>query len=226
MLDLLSQHLQSRIPGASLSWQCPPQTPDLPLLLISEDYPREGLPYEVAQALMDNPPYWCFCWASGQVLARYLLENPEIVKDQTVIDFGAGCGIVAIAAARAGARRVIACDLDSNALAVCEVNAKRNGVILEYSNDVFDLLVDPTLTSSIITVADVFYDRDNLPLLNTFNAFFKEVLVADSRLKGMSLPGLETLDVIASHTVPDLDESIEFNRVTLYRTVDPRCYRV
>lgn len=218
MLDLLSEHLHSRIPGATLSWQCPPQTPNLPLLLISENYPREGLPYEVAQALMDNPPYWCFCWASGQVLARYLLENPEIVKNQTVIDFGAGCGIVAIAAALSGAKRVIACDLDPNALAACDVNAQRNGVKLEYSSDVFDLLADPTLASAMITVADVFYDRDNLPLLSKFNAFFKEVLVADSRLKGMPLPGLETLGVIASHTVPDLDESIEFNRVTLYRT--------
>ena len=218
MLDLLSEHLQSRIPGATLSWQCPPQTPGLPLLLISEDYPREGLPYEVAQALMDNPPYWCFCWASGQVLARYLLENPEVVKNQTVIDFGAGCGIVAIAAAQAGAERVIACDLDPNALAACDVNAQRNGVKLEYSSDVFDLLADPTLASAIITVADVFYDRDNLPLLGKFNAFFKEVLVADSRLKGMPLPGLKTLGVEASHTVPDLDESVEFNRVTLYQT--------
>jgi hypothetical protein len=74
------------------------------------------------------------------------------------------------------------------------------------------------MASAIITVADVFYDRDNLPLLDKFNAFFKQVLVADSRLKGMSLPGLETLGVVASHTVPDLDESIEFNCVTLYRT--------
>lgn len=219
MLDLLSEHLQSRIPGATLSWQCPPQTPDLPLLLISEDYPREGLPYEVAQALMDNPPYWCFCWASGQVLARYLLENPDIVKNQTVIDFGAGCGIVAIAAAQAGAERVIACDLDPNALAACAVNAERNGVNLDYSGDVFDLLADTNMASAIITVADVFYDRDNLPLLDQFNAFFKEVLVADSRLKGMPLPGLKTLGVKASHTVPDLDESVEFNRVTVYRTL-------
>jgi predicted nicotinamide N-methyase len=221
MLDLLSQHLQSRIPGAILSWQCPPQTPDLPLLLIREDYPREGLPYEVAQALMDNPPYWCFCWASGQVLARYVLEHPEIVKDQTVIDFGAGCGIVAIASALAGAERVVACDLDPNALAACEFNAQRNGVNLEYSNDVFDLLADINMASAIITVADVFYDRDNLPLLDKFNAFFKQVLVADSRLKGVPLPGLRILGVEASHTVPDLDESVEFNRVTLYRTVEP-----
>lgn len=220
MLDLLEEHLQSRIPGATLSWQCPPQAPYLPLLLISEDYPREGLPNEVAQALMDNPPYWCFCWASGQVLARYLLENPEIVKNQTVIDFGAGCGIVAIAAALSGAERVIACDLDPNALAACAVNAERNGVNLEYSSDVLDLLADANMGSAIITVADVFYDRDNLPLLDKFNAFFAEVLVADSRLKGMPLPGLKTLGVEASHTVPDLDESVEFNRVTLYRTVN------
>lgn len=218
MPDLLKDHLQSRIPGATLSWQCPPQTPDLPLLLISENYPREGLPYEVAQALMDNPPYWCFCWASGQVLARYLMDNPEIVQNQTVIDFGAGCGIVAIAAALAGAKRVVACDLDSNALHACKINAQRNGVALDYSDDVFDILQDSAFERAIITVADVFYDRDNLPLLETFNGFFKEVLVADSRLKGMPLPGLKTLGVEASHTVPDLDESVEFSRVTLYRT--------
>ena len=217
-IEQLRKHLKSRIPGSDLSWQRPPQTPELPLLLIGDDYPRQGLSCEIAQALMDNPPYWCFCWASGQVLARYLLENPGIIKGQTVIDFGAGCGIVAIAAALAGAARVIACDLDPNALAVCEVNAKRNGVILQYSNNVFDLLADVSLASSIVTVADVFYDRDNLPLLDHFNAFFKEVLVADSRLKGMPLPGLHTLGVVASHTVPDLDESIEFNHVTLYRT--------
>ena len=221
MSDLLNDHLQSRIPGATLSWQCPPQTPNLPLWLISEDYPREGLPYEVAQALMDDPPYWSFCWASGQVLARYLLDNPSIVKDQVVVDFGAGCGIVAIAAALAGAKRVVACDLDPNALAACEANAQRNSVKLEYSSDVFDLLTDSNMASAIITVADVFYDRDNLPLLATFNGFFKEVLVADSRLKGMPLDGLETLGVVASHTVPDLDESVEFNRVTLYRTALP-----
>ena len=221
MSDLLNDHLQSRIPGATLSWQCPPQTPNLPLWLISEDYPREGLPYEVAQALMDDPPYWSFCWASGQVLARYLLDNPSIVKDQVVVDFGAGCGIVAIAAALAGAKRVVACDLDPNALAACEANAQRNSVKLEYSSDIFDLLTDSNMASAIITVADVFYDRDNLPLLATFNGFFKEVLVADSRLKGMPLDGLETLGVVASHTVPDLDESVEFNRVTLYRTALP-----
>ena len=218
MQEQLESHLKSRIPGARLEWQRPPQTPELPLLLISDDYPREGLPADVAEALMDDPPYWCFCWASGQVLARYLLDNPSLVAGKTVVDFGAGCGIVAIAAKLAGAERVIACDLDPIALAATRVNAKASGVELEYSDDISKILNDPQHKGAVVTVADVFYDRENLPILSQFNAFFSEVLVADSRLKGMPLPGLKTLEVFASHTVPDLDESREFNRVTLYQT--------
>jgi predicted nicotinamide N-methyase len=167
---------------------------------------------------MDDPPYWCFCWASGQVLARYLLDNPSLVAGKTVVDFGAGCGIVAIAAKRAGAERVVACDLDPIALAATRVNAKANGVELEYSDDIAKILSDPQYEGVVVTVADVFYDRENLPILSQFNAFFSEVLVADSRLKGMPLSGLQMLEVVASHTVPDLDESREFNRVTLYQT--------
>jgi len=222
MQDQLESHLLSRIPGARLEWQRPPQTPELPLLLISEDYPRQGLPADVAEALMDDPPYWCFCWASGQVLARYLLDNPSLVAGKTVVDFGAGCGIVAIAAKLAGAERAIACDLDSIALAAARVNAEASGVELEYSEDIAQILNDAQYQSSVVTVADVFYDRENLPILSKFNAFFSEVLVADSRLKGMPLPGLNALEVIASHTVPDLDESREFNRVTLYQTAKTR----
>ena len=218
MQEQLESHLKSRIPGARLEWQRAPQTPELPLLLISDDYPREGLPADVAEALMDDPPYWCFCWASGQVLARYLLDNPSLVAGKTVVDFGAGCGIVAIAAKLAGAERVIACDLDPIALAATRVNAKASGVELEYSDDISKILNDPQHKGAVVTVADVFYDRENLPILSQFNAFFSEVLVADSRLKGMPLPGLKTLEVFASHTVPDLDESREFNRVTLYQT--------
>lgn len=218
MQDQLESHLLSRIPGARLEWQRPPQTPELLLLLISEDYPRQGLPADVAEALMDDPPYWCFCWASGQVLARYLLDNPSLVAGKTVVDFGAGCGIVAIAAKLAGAERAIACDLDSIALAAARVNAEASGVELEYSEDIAQILNDTQYQGSVVTVADVFYDRENLPILSKFNAFFSNVLVADSRLKGMPLPALNTLEVIASHTVPDLDESREFNRVTLYQT--------
>ena len=61
--------------------------------------------------------YWAFCWASGQVLARYLLDHPERVRGKVVMDVGAGSGVVGIAAKIAGAKRVIACDIDPNALA-------------------------------------------------------------------------------------------------------------
>ena len=63
-----------------------------------------------------TPPFWSFCWSfcwsSGQVLARWILEHKEVVAGRRVLDFGTGSGIVAIAAARSGARRVVACDID------------------------------------------------------------------------------------------------------------------
>jgi predicted nicotinamide N-methyase len=52
------------------------------------------------------PPYWAFAWAGGQALARHLLDHPGSCAGRRVLDFGAGSGLVAIAAARAGAARV------------------------------------------------------------------------------------------------------------------------
>ena len=58
------------------------------------------------------PPYWAFAWAGGQALARYVLDNPAIVAGKRVLDFGAGSGLVALAAAKAGAAHVLAADID------------------------------------------------------------------------------------------------------------------
>ena len=63
------------------------------------------------------PPFWAFAWAGGQALARYLLDHPEMVAGREVLDFGSGSGIVAIAAAKAGAARVIAAEIDPFAAA-------------------------------------------------------------------------------------------------------------
>ena len=163
---------------------------------------------------MEKPPYWAFCWASGQVLARHFLQHPALVADKTLLDFGAGSGVVAIAAKLAGAARAIVCDCDPHALLACRVNADLNQVALEYSED-----FDTSPAADMVTVADVFYDRDNLPLLSTMQQRFKRLWVSDSRLKGQPLPGMAIVDHFDSHTVPDLKESIEFNRVALYRNV-------
>src|SRR5262245_55521707 len=74
------------------------------------------------------PPYWAFAWPGGQALARYILDNPSEVRDRSVLDFGAGSGLVAIAAAKAGASCVVAAELDPLALAAIDMNSRANGV--------------------------------------------------------------------------------------------------
>ncbi|KFG66846.1 methyltransferase [Microvirga sp. BSC39] len=74
------------------------------------------------------PPFWAFAWAGGQALARYILDHPDTVSGRRVLDFASGSGLVAIAAMKAGAAEVIACDIDPFAIAAIGVNAQANGV--------------------------------------------------------------------------------------------------
>ena len=218
----LDHYLHTRIPGARLTRQPLPQAPSISLYLINADYPRNGLNPDQARALMDDPPYWGFCWGSGQALARWLLDNPGSVRGKTLVDLGCGSGVAGIAAKMAGAARVILCDRDSRALTAADLNADLNGVAVEFSNSLETLLDAPLIPgakdATIVTVADVFYDRENLPLLPVLTRHFGTVLVADSRLRGRPLDGMEIFARPESHTVPDLDESAEFNRISLYRS--------
>jgi len=74
------------------------------------------------------PPFWAFAWAGGQALARYILDHPETVRGRRVLDFASGSGLVAIAAMKAGAAEVMACDIDAFDIAAIGVNAQANGV--------------------------------------------------------------------------------------------------
>jgi predicted nicotinamide N-methyase len=49
------------------------------------------------------PPFWAFAWAGGQALARHILDHPQLVRGKRVLDFAAGSGLIAIAAAKCGA---------------------------------------------------------------------------------------------------------------------------
>jgi len=215
-LTKLKTYLKARIPNAQLKATELPQVSEISLYLLDEDYPQHALSAEQAEQLMDNPPYWAFCWASGQVLARYILDNPYLVEGRQVVDFGAGSGVVAIAAAMSGADQSIACDNDLDALQISAANAKLNGVDIALCDDVNQVKIRE---DALIAIADVFYDRDNLPLLDSFNRDYQTVIVTDSRLKKRPLPGLELRDVVESHTVPDLNESSDFNFVSLYSSV-------
>ncbi|HEX4184840.1 MAG TPA: 50S ribosomal protein L11 methyltransferase [Stellaceae bacterium] len=108
---------------------------------------RSGLP----------PPYWAFAWAGGQALARFLLDHPERVAGRSVLDFGAGSGLVAIAAAKAGAASVLAAEIDDFAAAAIAANAALNDVsILVTMADVLDTVVPQW---EIVTAGDVCYER-------------------------------------------------------------------
>jgi predicted nicotinamide N-methyase len=208
----LNRIVQSLLPTARVE---PFALPNLPiqLQLINADFPRERIPQEVAMRLMDEPFYWAFCWASGAVLARYLLDYPTLVAGKRVLDFGAGSGVVAIAAAEAGAAEVIACDIDPAALIATEANAELNQVELTLSDD-FDT-VEGDL--DLIVAADVLYDRANLPWLSRYQERASAVLVGDSRIRKFDFPGYRKLCEVDACTLPNLDEGAEFRKVSIYR---------
>ncbi|CAM5465864.1 Protein methyltransferase OS=Stutzerimonas stutzeri OX=316 GN=CXK95_04195 PE=4 SV=1 [Stutzerimonas stutzeri] len=185
---------------------------DLRLWLIDAANMDRAFSPEETRRILEDPPYWSFCWASGLVLARWLAERPQWVRGKRVLDFGAGSGVAAIAAAKAGAAEVVACDLDPLALAACRANAALNDVELRYSQDFFA----EADRYDLIIVADVLYDRANLPLLDHFLSRGREALVADSRVRDFAHPLYRRLDVLDACTWPDLAEPAEFRQVSLY----------
>ena len=105
-----------------------------------------------------DPPFWAAAWPGGQALARYVLDHPEVVAGRTVLDLGAGSGLVAVAAALAGAARVIASDVDAYSRTAVAVNAEENGVgPFTVVGDVLDADPDPDV--DVVLAGDVCYDR-------------------------------------------------------------------
>jgi len=107
------------------------------------------------------PPYWAFAWPGGQALARHLLDHPELARGRRVLDFAAGSGLVAIAAAMAGAARSEAAEIDALALAAIALNAGLNGVSVSCRAE--DLLAgDPAAQArawDLVLAGDVCYEK-------------------------------------------------------------------
>ena len=115
--------------GRALALQRAPLVPEIALWLLDEE-----IDLETACAELDDrqaPPFWAFCWGSGQALARWVLDHPDEVKGREIVDLGTGSGIIAIAAAMAGAKHVWAVDIDVTALDVAAANARENGVAID-----------------------------------------------------------------------------------------------
>src|SRR3954463_8367052 len=97
-------------------------------------------------------PFWAFAWAGGLALARYVLDHPDEVRDKAVLDFATGSGLVGIAAARGGARHVVAADIDPFAEAAVALNARANHVHLAWHGR--DLLEGEPPAVDVLLAAD------------------------------------------------------------------------
>lgn len=210
----LDRAIHLMLADAEVSVQKLPDCAEISLWLVKPEAMRRPFTQQEVNTIQENPAYWAFCWASGQVLARMILDNPSWVKGKKVMDFGAGSGVVAIACALAGAQKVIACDIDKNSLLACQANAQLNHIKLRTHDDLFSF--DEPL--DLLFAADVLYDQANLPLLTTFLEKAQDIIVADSRIKDFHFPPYQAISCSISSTVPDLDEIDEFRKVTLYRS--------
>lgn len=104
-----------------------------------------------------DPPFWAFAWAGGQAVARCVLALPEIVRGRRVLDIACGSGMIAVAAAHAGAAKVWANDIDPICEAAVSLNAEANNVSIDWLGR--DLLEAPAPAVDVILAGDIFYQK-------------------------------------------------------------------
>jgi predicted nicotinamide N-methyase len=165
---------------------------------------------ELWQAMEDaagtplSPPFWAFAWLGGQALARYVLDHPAVTAGRAVLDLAAGSGLVAVAAARAGAAAVTANEIDGYALAAVGLNAAANGVAVALvPGDLLDGGVPGDPPADVVLAGDVFYRKPMadrvLPFLARARRRGAEVLVGDP---GRAYLPRERLAPVAAYDIP------------------------
>ena len=155
------------------------------------------------------PPFWAFAWAGGQALARYILDHPGTVRGRRVLDFASGSGLVAIAAMKAGAAEVTACDIDSFAIAAIQLNAQANGVtVMPLQAD----LIGQDQGWETVLAGDICYERELAARVTDWLFGLSErgatVLIGDpgrSYLPQERLQRLEIYEVPVTRTLEDAE---------------------
>lgn len=194
-----------------------PLVPEIALHLASEITPIWQATEDWLKERNIEPPFWAFAWPGGQATARLLLDEPARVAGKRVLDFAAGCGIAAIAAAQSGAALVEAAEIDPLALAAVRLNAALNGVRVETPEG--DIVGAPCRWD-VILAGDVCYEAPMtahiLPWLRAMAAAGTEVLLADP---GRAYLPREGLAPISRHAVPTTLELEDrtLREVTLFR---------
>ena len=185
----------------------PPLVPEIRLHLASEVTPL----WQATEALLEReglpPPYWAFAWPGGQAVARHVLDHPDLVRGRSAIDIGAGSGLLAIAAAMAGARSVIAADIDAFAAAAIALNAAANGAAVTVRTDD---LIGSDATADVLLVGDMCYER---PLAERLTRWLHEraaqgalVLLGDPGRAYLPQSGLAELSRYTVPTPLDLED--------------------
>lgn len=201
-----------------------PLVPEVTLRLASEVTPI----WQATEAWLAvrnvDPPFWAFAWPGGQALARHIIDNPASVRGRRVLDFAAGCGIAAIACARAGAASVEAAEIDPLAVSAIVLNARANQVDAERRGEAAFTVTAADLVGAdcrwdLILCGDVCYEAPMtahiLPWLRAM-ARQAEVWVADPGRAYLPDSGLVPFARYAVPTTLELEDRTE-RRVALYR---------
>lgn len=182
----------------------PPLVPELRLHLASEVLPLWRKTEEELSQIGVPPPYWAFAWAGGQALARYILDHADLARGKRVLDFGAGSGLVGLAAAKAGAAHVIAADIDPFAIAAVELNARANRLAIETRDRD---MIDSADAFDLILVGDMCYERPLAErLMNWLRASPADVLLGDPGRSYFPKSGLIKLITYHVPTTRELED--------------------
>lgn len=208
------------LPGLPLRWY--DLAGGLRGFFLEQEPALRPLPAERVGQVMDSPPFWSLLWPSGEAVCRLLMGTAELVRGRQVLDFGAGCGLLACAAARAGARQCYAVDSDPLAREAARLHALANRVPLEVLSSWDWRPVE------LLLAADFLYDSTHLSLFERLAERAEETLVVDSRLERLSVEGFRFLGEAHGTAVPDLEKnspSREFGRLRFwYRGARPELW--
>ncbi len=193
-----------------------PMVPEIQLWLATEITPIWQATEDWLTKNNTAPPFWAFAWPGSVAMARHILDNPNLAAGRRVLDFAAGCGLAAIACAKAGALAVDAAEIDPLAISATGLNATANGVTIHAP---FGDVVGSACRWDLILCGDVCYEAPMtghiMPWL-TQMAATAEVWIADP---GRNYLPAEGLIPFARFTVPtsrELEDRPERN-VVLYR---------
>jgi len=197
---------------------CTPLVPEIRLHLLRTDSPLWRAFGDEPDAATLPRPYWAFAWSGGQALARYLLDHRDVVAARRVLDFAAGCGIAAIAAAKAGAARITAADIDPAAVVAVSLNAQLDEV--DVATVCEDLIYSPNRGWDVVLAGDIWYDTrlagHGQRWLRTLAGEGTLVLTADPGRHFSPSQGVEELARYRARSVPDLEHP-NLQDVCVYR---------